>query len=813
MKSKKNKELSPKYIKMMQDAMALHQSGQLDAAEAQYKKLLSVLPTHTFLLASLGRVAFQKGQFDTAVKLFGRSLQIDPDQPATLCAQGAALQELKQYKESIDKFDLAIALDASCIDAYYNKGISQQELEHYEDALLSFNSAIALNPHDVDAYYNRSISLRKLKRFDEALESINQCIALQSDYPDAYCNRGTIYIDLKCYNEALADHNHAIQLNPNYAEAYCQKGNALQFLKQYDEALISYDHSIGLKPDNAEAYNYRGFALQKIKRFDEALANHDHALFLKPDYAEAYNYRGSALQSLKRFDEALVCHDQAIALKLDFGEAYFLRGNVLERLKRLNDALENYAKAIALKSDIDYILGYVIHTKKHLCDWNELSDLTVELIIKINNGSKCAVPFAVLALIDSPELQRKATEIFVNDQYPQNFVLPEINYYPKHSKLKIAYFSADFRNHPVSFLTAELYEIHDRAFFEVYAFSFGPVTNDEMNLRIKAGVDHYYDVHKMTDIEIVMLARSLEIDIAVNLGGYTQDERTEIFSFHAAPIQVNYLGYPSTMAVPYIDYLIADSVLIPEGHQQHYSEKIVYLPDSYMVNDSKEKVSNRLLTRFDVGLPEDGFVFCCFNNFYKITPDVFACWMRIMLQVDGSVLWLPEGNATAVKNLKNEAVNRGVNQDRLIFAPRLPQMEDHFKRLQLADVFLDTLPYNAHTTASDALRMGLPVLTCMGQSFASRVAASLLNAVNVPEIITTSQAEYEALAIELATQPEKLQAIKEKLVTNLPTAPLYDTPLFTRHLESAYQEMYDRYQKGLAPDHIVVKNQSPLRPH
>jgi predicted O-linked N-acetylglucosamine transferase (SPINDLY family) len=355
-------------------------------------------------------------------------------------------------------------------------------------------------------------------------------------------------------------------------------------------------------------------------------------------------------------------------------------------------------------------------------------------------------------------------------------------------------------------LTAELYEGHDRSHFEIFAFSLGPDTQDDMNLRIKAGVDHFYDVRTLSDKEVALLSTTLEIDIAVDLGGFTSGSRTGIFAMQVAPIQVNYLGYPGTMAAVYMDYVIADHTLIPDHQQLYYSEKIVYLPNSYMVNDTKNKRSVRVFTRKEAGLPTNGFVFCCFNNHFKITPTVFMSWMRILLDVEGSVLWLPEGNNTAVANLKKEAVKMGVNDDRLIFAPRLSAMEDHFKRIQLADLFIDTLPYNAHTTASDALRMGLPVLTCIGQSFASRVAASLLKAVNMPELIATTQEQYEALAIELATHPEKLKTIKAKLVANLATAPLYDTALFTKHLESAYLTMYERYQNGLAPEHIVVEH-------
>ena len=355
-------------------------------------------------------------------------------------------------------------------------------------------------------------------------------------------------------------------------------------------------------------------------------------------------------------------------------------------------------------------------------------------------------------------------------------------------------------------LMAELFECHDRDKFEIYAFSFGPDTKDEMNIRIKAGVDHFHDVRSMSDKDVAILARSFELDIAVDLGGFTQYSRTGIFSEGSAPIQVNYLGYLGTLAAEYMDYIIADRTLIPEYYQRYYSEKVVYLPNSYQVNVSKRKISKISLTRHDVGLPNTGFVFLCFNNNYKITPYTFSGWMRILEAVEGSVLWLRESNRSAANNLKKEATKSGINEDRLIFAKQLPVAE-HFSRFQLADLFLDTLPYNAHTTTSDALRMELPVLTCMGNSFASRVAASLLNAVNLPELITTTQEQYESLAIELATNPEKLKIIKDKLVNNLPTAPLYDTPLFTRHLESAYLTMYDRYQHGLDPDHIYVEYQ------
>jgi predicted O-linked N-acetylglucosamine transferase (SPINDLY family) len=441
----------------------------------------------------------------------------------------------------------------------------------------------------------------------------------------------------------------------------------------------------------------------------------------------------------------------------------------------------------------------------HLCIWDDLPNDLNELTKKINNNEKVIEPFSMLALIDDPEIQRKTAEIFSNKKYPKNHDLPEIGLYPKHKKIRVGYFSADFKEHPVSALTAELYEVHDRNQFEIHAFSYGTDTKDKMNLRIKAGVDHFHEVRTMSHKDVAILSRSLEIDIAVDLGGHTAHARTGIFALSAAPIQASYIGYLGTMGANYYDYLVADQIVIPEEKQLHYSEKIVYMPNSYQVNDSTQSPPKIIITRKDLGLPEEGFVFCCFNNTFKITPTTFDSWGRILEKVDGSVLLIYADNDTAKINLTKEITARGIDPSRLIFGKRLPKPE-YLARYRVADLFLNTHRYNAGTTASDALRMGLPVLAYFGSSAISRVTASVINAVNLPELITTNQAEYESLAIELATHPEKLKIIKDKLASNLSTAPLYDTTLFTRHLESAYSMMYDRYQRDLDPDHIYVKH-------
>ncbi|MFI3223307.1 MAG: tetratricopeptide repeat protein, partial [Methylococcaceae bacterium] len=686
-----------------------------------------------------------------------------------------------------------------------NLGVIFIQKGQLEDAITIIERSLQLNPNQADALNNHGIALRGPKRYKDALVSYDRAIALKPDYAEAYSNRGNSLQELKRFDEALASYDRAITLRPDVAEAYTNRGDVLQKLERLDEALISHDRAITLKPDYAEAHFNRGITLKELNRLDEALNSYDIAITLKPDYVEAYSNRGLALQDLKRFDEALGSYDCAITLKPNCAEVYSNRGNLLQQLQRLDEALDSYEHAIVLKPEIDFVVGYALQTKMQLCLWDNLPQALNELTHKVNQGEKVAIPFAVLALLDDPALHRKTADIYVKDRYPVSHVLPKIQRYLQHAKIRIGYFSADFHNHATMHLMAEMFERHDKDHFEFFAFSFGPDTQDEWRQKVLLCFDQFIDVRFKSDREIALLARTMEIDIAIDLKGFTQDSRAGIFAERSAPIQVGYLGCPGTMAVNYMDYLVADRTLIPDDQQPYYSEKIVYLPNSYQVNISKRTVSKAILSRHEHGLPDIGFVFCCFNNNYKITPTTFAGWMRILNAVEGSVLWLFTGNNSATKNLRKEAVKLGINENRLIFAKYMP-VEEHLNRIQLADLFVDTLPCNAHTTTSDALRMGLPVLTCIGHSFASRVAASLLNAVNMPELITTTQEQYEALAIELATQPEKLKTIKAKLVINIPTAPLYDTPLFTQHLESAYLTMYDRYQNGLAPEHIVVEH-------
>jgi len=503
-------------------------------------------------------------------------------------------------------------------------------------------------------------------------------------------------------------------------------------------------------------------------------------------------------------NEAEAGYRQALQIKPDMAEAYNNLGIVLGKVNRHEEVVACFKKLLSIKPDQAFALGMYLHSKMHCCNWEGIDDTFHELRSGIDADKAVSTPFHILAIPSTPAQQKRCAEIYVREKYPEVCVSSDVKERYSHGKIRLGYFSSDFYNHATAYLVAELLEQHDRARFEVIGFSFGASPNDNMRQRVSAAFDRFIDVNNQPDQDIATLARNLEIDIAVDLKGFTEGGRTSIFALRPAPIQVNYLGYPGTMGAPYIDYLIADPTLITAEYQQHYTEKISYLPDTYQVNDSHRRISERQFTRSEVGLPDEGFVFCCFNNNFKITPDVFDIWMQLLKQVEGSVLWLFKGNAQATQNLLNEARKRGIVPERLIFAPRM-DLPDHLARHRLADLFLDTFYCNAHTTASDALWAGLPVLTYLGDTFAGRVAASLLNAIGLPELITHSHEEYQALALELATNPEKLASIKRQLAKNRLTHPLFDTALFTRHIEDAFTQMWERHQKSLLPDHIYVR--------
>ena len=614
-----------------------------------------------------------------------------------------------------------------------------------------------------------------------------------------------ILINKGRFIEAKNIFSEILKQDPKNFSAYNNKGNISFILGNLSDALKSYNKAVELKPDFAEAYNNKGNVLHKLNKKEDAIENYLKATKFNQNHIQAYYNLGVTFRELKKYSYAIENFEKALKLKPNYLEAYLGLGNLHLELKKNDLALECYEKALKIKPDYSFLLGNILHIKLKLCLWDNLDKDLKDLENKVLNLKKTSLPFPLLTFNNSLKLQKISSEIWanhvdLNDKKILNASFKKQN----NKKIKIGYFSADFHDHATSNLMVNLLELHDRSKFEIIGFYFGPESKHEMYSRVTTAFDQFINVKLKTDIEIAQLSRELNIDIAIDLMGFVKNNRFKIFTFRCAPIQVNYLGYPGTLGTNCIDYIIADKTLIPLKSQKYYSEKIVYLPNSYQPNDTKKKISKKIFKREDAGLLKNNFVFCSFNQSSKILPEIFDIWMNILRKVDNSVLWLLESNLISRENLKNEADKRRVNRNRIIFADRLP-LEEHLARLKMADLSIDTFPCNGHTTTSDALWAGLPVLTLQGETFASRVSSSLLNALGLPELVTKNIIDYEKKAIEFGNDLEKIINLKKKIETNKFIKPLFNTKLFTNNIEQAFQQMQEKYIENRQPENIEIK--------
>ena len=775
-----------------------------EEALESYQRAIVLKPASADLYINRGNLLAGLKRYAAALESFEQAIALKPDHAEAHSNRGGALNCLMRHEAALESYERAIALKPDFTEAYYNRGNSLSALNCHSAALESYDRAIALAPSYVEAYNNRGVALANLKRYEAALESYERAITLNPEYAEGFDNRGVAFAELERHEEALESYDRAIALKPAYAKAYFNRGVALAELKRHEAALDSYEKAIAHKSDYAEAYCNRGVLLAELNRHVEALESYERAIVLKPDYAEAHNNRGVALVALKQYEAALESYGLAMTLGPDHAETYNNRGIAFTHLKRLEEATQSFESALRLKPDFQFLYGTWLHTKMKMCDWSDLETHFSHLVKRIERDEKASPLFPILAIPSTLELRRRAAQIWVQARHPACNTPPASARRPHHDKIRIAYVSADFREHPVSHLMVEVFEQHNSDKFEWIAISLQPHDESPISHRVRSAFAQFIDVSRMSDLEVAHLMRGLEVDIAVDLMGFTGDARTGIFAYRPAPIQVNYLGDAGTMGVSYMDYVLADQIVIPESHRSFYTEKIAYMPHTYLPRDSTCKSGNIPLARSAAGLPPSGFVFCSFNSPFKLNPGFFAIWMRLLEKILDSVLWLSDVSDIAKRNLVREAQRRGVAPERLIFARRTERVEDHLARLTLADLFLDTLPLNACTTASDALWAGVPVLTCMGDTFPGRVAASLLNAMGLHKLIAETPELYEKLAIELAANPDKLAEIRQKLINNRVATPVFDTRLFARHVEAAYTMMYERYIAGLPLDHIYV---------
>jgi protein O-GlcNAc transferase len=763
------------------------QLGQFTEAERAFSDAVKLAPNSPELLLNRGNARFELQRFSDALADYDAALEREPSRAMLWNNRGNALLALVRREDAIASFTRAIELGPAYVDALAGRADAYSALGREHDALRDIEQALAISP-SAELYYQRGILLLRRKNAEAALRDFNKAIAAEPRDVNCHIARAMALVALKQNESALAALDNALRLDTANVQALSNRASVLTRLKFYEEALLSADRALKLQPDSAGAWHNRGAALAGLKRVKDALSAYERALALDAQNAQTWSNAGAAMILLDRNEAALGYLERALELNAGDPEIWSNRGKALATLNRFPEALGDCAKAIALAPDHVPALRIAIHARLRSCDWSRRDQDISQITSGLREGRRMIDPLHCLAMFDSGAENLAAAKLWMEEECPpQSGSLAEMPRY-SHDRLRIAYLSTDLRAHAVGFLIAGVFEHHDKSRFEITALSCGPDDRSTTRLRMQAAFDRFIDIRDMTDSDVAKLIREMEIDILVDLNGYTGSMRTAIVAFHAAPRQVNFLGYPGTMAASYVDYIIADPTVIPESQRSFYTERTVYLPDCYQPNDRRRSVAPSVHSREEAGLPTSAFVFCCFNNNYKIGPEIFDIWMRLLNATPGSVLWLLQDNSSAAANLRREAVARGVSADRLIFAPRTNPAA-HLARHSLADLFLDTLPYNAHTTASDSVWTGLPLITCPGTTFQSRVAASILAAAGMQELIADSLSDYEALALKLSRDRELMSRIRAKLAVNRETCTLFDIARFTRNLESAYVQI------------------------
>lgn len=781
---------------------ALKGQGKLDDAIAAYRRAIEIKPTHAETWSNMGNALKDQGRLDVAIDAYKRALEIKPAYADAYFNLGNALKDQGRLDEAIDAYQNSIKIQPAHADAHNNMGNALSDQGKLDEAIAAYRRALEINPDYVGAHNNMGNALKEQGRLDAAIDSYKRALKINPADADAHSNIGNALKEQGNLDAAIDAYQRALYIKPAQANVYYNMGNALSDQGKLEEAIAAYRRAVEISPTHADAYINMGVVLKELGMLDEAISAYLSAVEFKPTHADAYNNMGNALCAQGKFDEAIANYRRAIEVKPAYAEAYNNMGNALKEQGRLDEAIAAYRRALEIKPAYAAAEGQLLHQQQHICDFS-IAEKLYEASSRLGIGTEPVSVFSALSWADNPKNDLLRAIHFAAKEYNETPLSTPARprFYP--ARIKIGYLSADFYDHATLRLMAGLLRSHDRNAFEVFAYSYGRATSEKWRTRIEKDVDHFFDVTDNSDRQIVDAVKSHNLDIAIDLKGYTQNTRSRLFQYRLAPIQINFLGYPGTMGANFIDYIIADPVVISGEQRQFYSERVIYLPHSYQPNDNRRLIAETITSRADFNLPENSFVFCCFNNSYKIGAAEFKIWMRILAKVNGSVLWLLRANKWAETNLRKEAANCGLDPSRIIFASKLPHAE-HLARHKHADLFIDTFNINAHTTASDALWSGLPIVTKSGQKFAARVAASLLTAIGLPELITKTEGEYEQLILDLSMNSTKINDIRAKLAENRLKAPLFDTDLYTRDFERGLTKAYARYFKGLPPDDILV---------
>ena len=636
-----------------------------------------------------------------------------------------------------------------------------------------------------EVLFNEAKALHIKGGIKDAQEIYLQLLKKNSNNSNLLFLLGTTYVQQKNYQKAKNYLNISIKINSNFPQSYNSRGVIFAEEGEYQNAIKDYDKAISLKKDYFDANLNKAVALKNISKFNESIKHFEICIKLKPNDSKIYNNLGNLCKNLKKYNTAKKYYTESIRLNKNFAEAYNNRGELLQlHFNEFEKAIQDFDNALKINKDLDYIKGKKLHAKMSLHDWSSYNEELKIIKDEIKNKKKTIYPFAHMSLIDDPGQQKVITEKYLDN----NYLTPsKTNISLKNEKIIVGYFSAEFHNHAVMHLMLDVFKNHNKTEFKIYGFSIGP-TKDEWTEKVRGYFDEFIDVSHMSDTEIKLLSKKLKLDIAINLTGHTFNARNSIFFKQIAPKQVNYLGYPGTMGSKFYDYIIADKIVIPEENRKYFSEEVIYLPNCYQANQEKVEISSKTKNKKNFGLPKDKFIFGCFNNGYKITPLIFKSWMNILKRCENSILWLLQENKLAKLNLWKEAKKFGINKDRILFAERLP-VEEHLKRIEFIDLFLDTFPYNAHTTASEAIRAGVPILTLKGKSFPSRVASSILTNVGLGNLIVSNLEDYETKAISLAKNYKEIESLKKHLAQDKNISKLFDNKAFTKDLEKIYKKI------------------------
>ena len=739
---------------------------------------------------NLGMVYFNLKRIKDALSNCKKAIQINPNYAEAHNTIGIILTNSDKIVESISSFSLAIKLNPNYFEAYNNRGSSYSNINKTYEAIEDFKTAIKINSQFVHAYNNLSKQLISLNKLNSALETCQIAININKNFEDIFITHGNILKKMLDPQKAIESYNKCLSINSKNIVSYNARGNAYMDLNNIENAISDYKSALIINPEFSDAHSNLGLAYYKLKKNKESLNHLRKSISNNPNSPETFLNLGNTFLQMNLKNEALRNYNQSIKLNSNYAEAHKNKGDILQLYKRYDQAINSYKKASTIKPNFESLTGTLLNTKMKICDWEDYIQDYQKYKNEITKNEFANDPFISLSIIENASYQKKISEKFINTNYPINYELGQLKKRRGNYKITLAYFSVDFGDHPVTHLISDLIEIHNRDDFEIIGIYYGPKRTDQIYKRISSSFDKFICIDNKIDKNIAEYSRKLKIDIAIDLTGHTRDGKVGIFSYRVAPIQINYMGYLGTMGAEYYDYIIADKIIIPENDQKNYSEKIAYIPH-YQVTYNKKEIPNKTFSREELNLPSKGFIYCSFNNNYKINPSIFNSWMSILKAVPDSVLLIYNNNEWSKENLIKEAKKNNVDHNRLVFTGRL-ESNLYLSRFKSADLFLDTSPYNAASTAVDALWAGLPVLTFIGETFSSRIAASILNSIGLNELITTSQLDYEKKAIELGNKETVFLNIKSKLKKNIKEKQLFNTKLYAYEIERLFKSLYNK---------------------